>query len=374
MPKFLERQVMSRIDRKELKMLSLDTSIIEKYNYKFEQGILRHLSQFSESDVEIVFSDIVIREIISRLLNSADEAKNDISRAVKRFSTVQGVDKAKLMSDVNEVLKAESPREIIEARINRFKSATNASDALTFEHVSSARLAHAYFNQAPPFEKRESKKSEFPDAMALQALEGYASKNNTLMLVVSADNGWKSYCDLSDHLICTDDLVAAMGYFHRVPSVADKILADRMDKFDLDIASKISDYVDYIDAEIISSSYHMYDYYVTGVRYRDFQYSDKKPLSLVSFYESHKSYVFESNISIDISIEVDFIFFKNDGKKFVEIGKTSEEQSFSIDASILVTIVGDLNGSFQVEEVEVRKIDQKFDFGEVDFEDSSQFD
>ena len=355
-------------------MLSLDTSIIEKYNYKFEQGILRHLSQFTESDVEIVFSDIVIREITSRLLNRAGEADNDIGRAVKRISTVQGVDKAKLMSDINEMLKAESPRKIIETRINNFKSSTNASIAHTVEHVSAARLAHAYFSQVPPFEKRESKKSEFPDAMALQALEGYASKNNTLMLVVSADNGWKNYCDLSDYLICTDDLVTAMGYFHRVPSVADKILADRMDKFDLDIASKISDYVDYIDAEIISSSYHMHDYYVTGVWYKDFQYSDKQPLSLVSFYESHKSYVFESNISIDISIEVDFVFFKNDGKKFVEIGKTSEEQSFSIDASILVTIVGDLNGSFQVEEVEVRKIDQKFDFGEVDFEDSYQFD
>lgn len=374
MPEFLERQVMSKIDQKELTMLSLDTSIIERYNYKFEQGILRHLRQFSESDVEIVFSDIVIKEMISRLMLYADEADNDLARAVKKISTIQGIDKVRLQSDIDKVLKVEPLLKTIETRINNFNDAINASYAYTSDYVSAANVANSYFNQFPPFEKRESKKSEFPDAMALHALEAYASKNNTLMLVVSADQGWKNFCDLSDHLICTEDLVAAIGYFHRVPSVADKILADRMEKFDPDIASKISEYVNYIDPEIIADSYHMHDYHITFIDYKDFQYSDGQPLNLVSCYESHKSYVFKSNISVDIYIDVDFIFYKSEGKRYVEIGKTTEEKLFTKDASILVTIIGDLNGNFKVEEVEVSKMDHKFDFGDVDFEDSYQFD
>ena len=374
MPEFSERQVMSKIDQKELTMLGLDTSIIERYNYKFEQGILRHLRQFAESDVEIVFSDIVLREMTSRLLSCANEADSDISKAVKKFSTIQGIDKVKLQSDIDKVLKVEPSRSTIETRINNFIDATNATCAYTSDYVSAATLANSYFNQVPPFEKRESKKSEFPDAMALHALEAYASKSDTLMLVVSADKGWKNFCDLSGHLICTEDLAAAMGYFHRVPSIADRILANRMEKFDSEIESRISDYIGYFVPEVVADSYHMYDYYITFVDYKDYQYIGKRPLNLVSYYESHKSYVFESNISVDICIEANFTFYNSDGKKFVEIGKTSEDKMFTKHASVLVTIVGDLNGDFKVEEVEVSKIDQKFDFGEVDFEDSYKFD
>lgn len=365
MPELSEQQMLTKIDRGELSLLSVDTSILRRYSYNLEHGILQHLSQFSSSKIDLVFSDIVIKEMTSHMLSSAAVADRDIDKAIKSIANVRGISRRKLQSDIGKIVEVQTPREIIKKRIDSFISATNATYVNTSELLTTERLISDYFNERPPFEKKDSKKNEFPDAMALQSLDQYAKNRRTLMLVVSSDNGWKEFCRLSRRLVCIEDLVMAMGYFHRVPSVAATALADQVDKISPDIETKISEYYDLMGVDFWVTSDHRYDIEVTEVEYRHFEYSGESPFNLINYFEKHQSYVFESTIDAEVLVEADITFYAEVNEKTKKIGEITKSEVFTHDISILITITGDLNGDFVVDDVEITRIDTECNFGEV---------
>jgi PIN domain len=55
--------------------------------------------------------------------------------------------------------------------------------------VEPTDLLRRYFAADPPFGGKETKKHEFPDAMALISLEAWARAARTMMLVISRDSG-----------------------------------------------------------------------------------------------------------------------------------------------------------------------------------------
>lgn len=365
MPELSEQQILTRIDREKLSLLSIDTSILRRYNYNLEQGILQHLSQFSSSKIDLVFSDIVIKEMTSHMISSAVDADKDIEKAINNIASVRGISKKKLESDIGKIVEIRTPHEIIKKRIDRFISATNATYIYTSEHLSTEKLISDYFKEIPPFEKRDSKKNEFPDAMALQSLEKYARDKRTLMLVVSSDKGWKEFCKLSRRLVCIEDLVMAMGYFHRIPSVADPALADQVDKISPYIETKISEYYDLMGVDFWASSDLRHEYEVTEVEYRHFEYSGERPFNLINYYEKSQSYVFESTIDAEVFVEADITFYAEVNEKIEKVREITKSETFTHDISILITVTGDLNGNFKVDEVEITRIDTECYFGEI---------
>lgn len=365
MPEFDEHKIARKIDGKELTLLSVDTSILRTYNYRFENGILQHLIKFSNSKIDLVFSDIVINEMTSHLVENENRAKSSMTTAVGIIANTRGLSKKELQSSIENTLEFSAVRSVIKKRIDEFKMATNAKFVDTSQYVRIENIVTAYFNQQAPFENRKDKKHEFPDAIALHGLEAYAKSMGTLMMVVSADKGWKNFCKSSKYLICIEDLKIAMSYFHRVPSVAGSALENRMNEVDPYIQPKIADYVQSIDIELTADSHYMFESEVEYVDYKDFQYSNNPPFNLVSYYEKHQSYVFESDITIDISILAEFTFFVKDEGDFIKVGSQSREEEFTIEASVLFTVIGDLHGEFEIQEVEIYKIETIFDFGEA---------
>jgi hypothetical protein len=50
--------------------------------------------------------------------------------------------------------------------------------------------------------------------LALLSLEAWAAENDTIMLLVSRDEDWKSFADASERLICVNDLATALNWFN----------------------------------------------------------------------------------------------------------------------------------------------------------------
>ena len=81
--------------------------------------------------------------------------------------------------------------------------------------VSLADVVRRYFNATSPFSRKEGKKNEFPDALALLSLETWAEANNTLVMVLSRDNDWMDYAANSARLFCLEDINEGLDYFNR---------------------------------------------------------------------------------------------------------------------------------------------------------------
>lgn len=102
-----------------------------------------------------------------------------------------------------EVVKRFSLDEIeqlVEERIKSFLDNTNAVIIESSKYLNVESLIELYKNTQIPFENTEKKKREFPDAIALLSLEGYAEENDFKILTISGDKGWGEYCNHSSDL------------------------------------------------------------------------------------------------------------------------------------------------------------------------------
>jgi hypothetical protein len=70
MPELSDAEAKQAIDDGRLALLSLDTSIFDQYQNGLEHGLLHRLAQFEASDVSLVLSDVVIREVHRHMLDA----------------------------------------------------------------------------------------------------------------------------------------------------------------------------------------------------------------------------------------------------------------------------------------------------------------
>ncbi|MCY3681553.1 MAG: PIN domain-containing protein, partial [Gemmatimonadetes bacterium] len=94
--------------------------------------------------------------------------------------------------------------ETLKCQLSTFLQEIRAT-VLPTSNVSIDAVFDQYFGKRPPFGEGK-KKSEFPDAFAIEAIEAWCKENDERMYVISADGDLKEYCETSDCLIALDKL------------------------------------------------------------------------------------------------------------------------------------------------------------------------
>lgn len=79
--------------------------------------------------------------------------------------------------------------------------------------VDMRTLFDRYFAAQAPFAESSKKKHEFPDAVALLALEHWADEHDAAVLVVSTDSDWQRFCAAHPRLFWTSNLGGALAAF-----------------------------------------------------------------------------------------------------------------------------------------------------------------
>lgn len=199
----------------EYDAILLDTSIYRNYKYKFESGVLKALSQFKESDVDFLMTDIIFREALSHLNESIDKAKSQLESSLLDAIEHLFFDGSELNSHRENLLNKELLDTLAKNRIDKFIERCGISVLKTEEYASIKDLFDMYFCFTAPFEEKKAKKNEFPDAAVLLTAEGWAKENNKYILAVSRDGGWKSFCDKSAHIDYTEELPQALACFQK---------------------------------------------------------------------------------------------------------------------------------------------------------------
>lgn len=381
MPELTAAAIDDAISRGQLTLLSIDTSIFRQYRNGLEHGLLQRLSQFEASDVDLVLSDVVVREVYRHMVEAAVSGDKALKDAVKLSGAARNLDKAAREAIFVSVTSGETPEQCVTRRWTDFQARIGCKQVFTADLVSAGDLFSAYFEVKPPFENKESKKFEFPDAMALQGLETFAKRTGKLMLVVSADGGWLDFCKQSDWLVHERELGAAMSLFQKVPSVvcaalSNQVADGKVGHLHSTIENELISFVDGMEIYPEASAAFRYEPEVEEKKYQGFEFRDGPTFKLIDHDEADKVFVFETVVDVNICVSCSFSFHVRDEGEYISIGGAYATTDATQRMSLVVTIYGDPMAEFDVVEVEVLDHDTWVDFGyvEPDYGDDHYYD
>ena len=370
MPELTNNEIQTAIDLENLTMLSVDTSIFDQYQCGLEHGLLGRLAQFADANITLVLSDVVIKEVQTHMLGSIHDGDKLLQKSVKASGSARNLGREERQAVMDGILLNETAEGCMQRRWDEFQNQTNLQVADTAKLVSSGNLFAAYFGCQPPFENKETKKYEFPDAMALQALDAYAKQAEKLMLVVSADGGWRGYCKTSDWLVCERELGAALASFQKLPSVICAKMSIRLASGELtDVVNSISEelerYVEGAYFYVEASAAYYYEDEIYEQSFLDFAFSRVPEFELIDQDEEAETYWFEAAIGVEVSASCGFSFSISDEGDQIGLGGADVSIDRTLDFRIMVTVSGNPEGEHDVVEIEVVKADTTLDFGEV---------
>ncbi|MET3215636.1 UNVERIFIED_ORG: hypothetical protein ABIC48_003405 [Burkholderia territorii] len=216
----MDDEIRSLIQNGEIGALALDTSMLRAAGYAFERGLLEQVAHLRAHGISVLLPDIVVHETRAHLLKEAALAVGKLRGAVEdldRKTLTYPAALATLISASHAacVEAQERPAQRLKEWIT--KAGISVVDAGDFVQVED--LIALYVAGDPPFTVEGKKKSEFPDALALLALKGWAESNDTRVLAVSSDDDWKRFGESSSEVYVVQDLGGALSAF-QTPNAA----------------------------------------------------------------------------------------------------------------------------------------------------------
>ena len=349
--------------------LTLDTSIIEREAFRFDEGKLRLLRQFQSSPFKIVLASVVVREVTGHLERDIRKLRNALREADR--------DATRLVPDAGEIVQREKvaairPAEEAAKRLSDYMSAVGAEEiGATWANMTD--VERRYFKTLPPFNSQTNKKREFPDAIALSSLEMWARSAGKQLIAVSGDKGWAGYD--SDIITVVETITGALELLLPEPE-------DRAVYFVAELIKNLTsaeatpyaaEFVRLLklafgniqfSAEAESDMAAVTDY--PEVNLADFEITPE--FSIVQVKVNEIIVNMTSRITAQASVQVDFSVWDGVDKEDIPMGSEvfSRDLEFE-DADLLVTFEGDFTGDeWSISGVEVSNINVQIDLGYVE--------
>ncbi|MCO7199364.1 PIN domain-containing protein [Pseudoalteromonas sp. OANN1] len=360
--------------------ITLDNATLKGEGYRFYEGLLAQMRQFKESPVKVLQTDIVHNEAISHIGQEISRTRSSIEGAL-RSANKQLKIKPDVIESARALLSIEGGEsEIAEERLKKFYEFIGAEKIDSGEYADLSLLMEMYFSTEAPFETGKDKKHEFPDAIALLALEGWAEENDIDIIAVSQDKGWKNYSENSDRITLVSSLAEALEKFqphNKVASIIAHIREDSLLEGDnhvlQEIEQAIINSIDGFDVWVEASSYMHFEWDDTSASYISHELDkDQKGLVKVRVISiNDEAIVLKVGALVEVEVEASFDFSVRDSidKDYVGMGGNVCSTTESYHTDILLTLTGDFSRDFddiEVSEIEVLETIEHADFGEVE--------
>lgn len=352
--------------------ISIDTSVVERHQYGFESGVLAKMSQFSRADTMHLALDIVVHEMRAHLTREADLVRSQVTNALKPLGNSWGIDKDRRLEALRMLFGAQSGDARTQERLQEFLDDSSATVLTCAEFVGLPDVLSRFVETKPPFGNKEAKKHEFPDAIALLALEGWAIKNGTTVVAVSSDGDWKRFCLESDRVYYVDDLAHALSVFQAgaddAAALFKAMLRDgKVEDLDAILLDAIGAQSDKIDIDFEAASNWYYEAELDNV-----EVSSETPLAdqIKAFdvveYED-KTLVLQTSLTIDVTAHfiASFQHWDSIDREYMSMGSTTVGQTEALDLDLIITVLFD-NGNATIDSVELLPASTTMDFGEIE--------
>lgn len=213
MPEMKDDEIREAIAKGLIQGFAIDTAVFDRYGCNLHYAVLTSLDQFKGKSVRLLLSEIVRDEVTAHIArDTADtqrKLKDALNQHLKAWKLPKDAgDRTKLALDAD-------PHGHAASQVKSYLEQVGANVVPAIEDATTAREAlRRYFASEVPFEKKEAKKSEFPDAFALLSLDANARAQQSLTLCVSPDKGWQAFCAKSENLVCVADINTALAFFN----------------------------------------------------------------------------------------------------------------------------------------------------------------
>lgn len=360
--------------------ITLDNSILKGEGYKFYEGMLAQMRQFKDSPVKVIQTDIVHNEAINHISQELSRARSSIEQAL-RSANKQLKIKNDDINKAREILSVEgSEKEIAEQQLDNYYAFIGAEKVDSSEYADLSVLMGMYFSTEPPFETGKDKKNEFPDAIALLSIEGWAEANDLNIIAVSQDNGWKEFSENSNRVTVVSSLAEALEKFqphNKVASIIAHIREDSLLDAENHVLNEIENaIIDSLDGEYISieaESFMHYEWDDVNVSYVSHILDDDKEglVKIRVVRIDDESIVLKVGATVEVEVEASFSFSVKDSidRDYVNMGGNVCTTAESYHTDILLTLTGDFSQGFddiEVSEIEVLETISEANFGDIE--------
>lgn len=372
----MDEDISAKILAGDIAALSIDTSVFDGQGLALESGLFAQLAQFRDSDVELVIANTVANEIRRHLVHNATKATRELSSALHETARQRALDPVAQKS-LEELAEAASAGD--EARaLQRFDDWAKRCGAqiLSEEHADIVEVMRRYENAEPPFTADGKKKHEFPDAVALLTLEGWAERNFTRVLVVSKDKDWMRFGARSQRLVMVDDLAGALAALQRLAETRDPAvgLAAQLEAGDplglkaavLEAAKSNVGSIDFL-IEFDSQFHVEEDGLDSAVEEVELYTPADGGCSFDTVSHKETEAVIKVSGLATVSVDVHFHFEKWDGidREYMEMGSTKLSREEQVEFEALVTVAIGADG-LSIDDVEMLPIRHKMYFAELE--------
>lgn len=177
----------------------IDAEAFIAANFDYTSKTFKQLMTLAKSSsIKLFLTDVTVREIEAHIRLEVEAASTAAKHFRKNARILQFIDDPPFSEILKRFDKATATACLIE-QFHEFRRKALIT-VLPIIHSSVETVFHDYFNANPPF-SLGNKKSEFPDAFAIEALKAWCSNRKEAMYAVSADSDWKSACEKSGQLI-----------------------------------------------------------------------------------------------------------------------------------------------------------------------------
>ena len=181
------------------RLIFLDTNTYISKNFQFESHALEKLRLYMESeDLRLLITDVNISEIKKHIRSRCDEASKVIKEATKSAMILRNAKKLP-WAGIFEKLDNDQLYNEITSQFEGFIDSPNV-ELVKVDIADVGIIFNDYFKGEPPFDTL-GKKSEFPDAFILSAINTLSSKRGHKLYVVSNDGDFQRYCARHENLI-----------------------------------------------------------------------------------------------------------------------------------------------------------------------------
>ncbi len=373
MPKKTEQELKQLVEAGEIAGFTLDTTEFHHAGYNFQSKILKALRQFTNTDVTLLFSEVVLNEVHAHIRDDM-KAKSDQARGALRQirkAAAIAMDLNKTMLDAGIPVDAGArAAELIDAFL-----ADVGAEQLPVDDGPTVRQLHdLYFGFRPPFSAKADKKSEFPDAIALLSLQHWADQQDGFVLAVSNDGDWGRYAEQSPRIIVVPALAPALNLFNSddafvAARLAANLAAGTAVSLRASINSALDRAVEVFDVEASAPYYYETEDEFAAIN--DWEVAEPR-FDVVDSDADFVTLAFP--ISVKATFEASFSFTVRDGidKDYIGIGGAKASTTENFDVQVLVTVARDDEGPDpDVVDLETDTSSLSVDFGhvEVDYGD-----
>ncbi|HHT97821.1 MAG TPA: DUF4935 domain-containing protein, partial [Clostridiales bacterium] len=190
-----------------------------------ESGILFKLKNLIKNNkVKLYTNNIVMREIERHIKYDVSDAVNELKKArniiSKRISPT--IVKDSSIYQIFDVPCKSTTEKIAITNFRQFLEACNVT-YLDNRGIDIDAILEDYFNGNAPFENKETKKYEFPDAFIISKLKAEFNKNKPVW-IISLDKGFRSALDNQEGLTCLSSINELLDMINKQDQMYDKII------------------------------------------------------------------------------------------------------------------------------------------------------